>query len=103
MWSQNTSFKSVKFAKCNPFLNPFQDAAQRSRQKRIEGTNLLKQKNIELRKEYAEENAFYGNLQEKVKNKERQYEELLRRKDKIHRWIERKKRQKGSVIQRNHS
>ena len=85
-------------------MNPFQDAAQRSRQKRIEGTNLLKQKNIELRKEYAEENAFYGNLQEKVKNKERQYEELLRRKDKIHRWIERKRhQQKATVVQRNHS
>ena len=80
-------------------MNPFQDAAQRSRQKRIEGTNQLKQKNAELRKEYQEENAFYANLQEKVKNKERQYDELLRRKDKIHRWIERKRRQKASVNQ----
>ena len=62
-------------------MNPFQEAAKRSREKSIEKSRSLKQKNIELRKEYEEDKAFYGNLQEKLKDKERQYEELLQRKD----------------------
>ena len=62
-------------------MNPFQEAAKRSREKSIKKSKSLKQKNIELRKEYEEDKTFYGDLQEKLKDKERQYEELLQQKD----------------------